>query len=310
MIFNCVCILAQSSIVDLKKGTIVKVPYNKSSTKYVEFIVKNITFSDSTSSYCVLHFDLLVKSIGKATILGSYENFFGYDDNMCIIHDNINIAKNDSSMVECTMHLYNERSHILQFKDCKLFKLPIYNAEIYKKKQKLEQERIHAEFQARQDSINEAMYQNPFSNRTTVKISLLPNNMINFLGTVNRNEFEKIVGKPVGNEEDFVIYDVINTYDEIETGIRCYYRESDGKLISVKFGTPHYLGYWIDFTRIKGYPLKEGIAKSNGNFVGKKDRLGRLYQVNLKLGTFGCQIMDIFENHNYSTAIINYHVVK
>ena len=142
------------------------------------------------------------------------------------------------------------------------------------------------------------------------KFDLTPDNMIKFIGKVNQEQFEQSVGSPVGEEEGFVVYEVENTYDNEITAIRCFYRESDGKLISVKFGTRHYLGYWIDFTRLNGYPKAEKEAQRRGMFTPKKDQLGEIYQVNLKLKTFGCQIMDIRENPYYSTAIINYHTVK
>jgi hypothetical protein len=142
------------------------------------------------------------------------------------------------------------------------------------------------------------------------KFDLMPGNMIKFIGKVNQEQFEQSVGSPVGEEEGFIVYEVENTYDNEITAIRCFYRESDGKLISIKFGTKHYLAYWIDFTQLNGYPKTEKEAQRRGMFVTKKDRLGEIYQINLKLKTFGCQIMDIRTTPYYSTAIINYHTVK
>lgn len=142
------------------------------------------------------------------------------------------------------------------------------------------------------------------------KFDLTPDNMIKFIGKVNQEQFEQSVGSPVGEEEGFIVYEVENTYNNEITAIRCFYRESDGKLISVKFGTRYYLAYWIGFTRLNGYPKTEKEAQRRGMFAPKKDQFGEIYQVNLKLRTFGCQIMDIRETPYYSTAIINYHTVK
>ena len=83
-----------------------------------------------------------------------------------------------------------------------------------------------------------------------------------------------------------------------------------GFLISVKFPTPHYLAYWIDFTLIEGFPKKESIAEKKGLLVSKRDVFNEIYQVNLKLNSFGCQIMSIKRHSNYTSAVINYHVVK
>ena len=142
------------------------------------------------------------------------------------------------------------------------------------------------------------------------EFDLLPKNVINYLGKVTRDEFEKLVGPALDDEEGFIVYKVKNKYDEVVTALRCYYRESDSKLISIKFPTPHYLGYWIDFTTIEGYPKTQAVAKKNGNYLPKRDQFNRLYQINLKTKSFGCQIMDIKEYSNYSTAVINYHIVK
>jgi len=301
---------AQYPIRSLNIGETAIVPFNKSASKYASFTVQNISFSDSTSSYCVINFDLLVRSIGKKTTLGAYNDFFGLNDNLCILKDDVTIAKNDSAVVSCNIYLHDGRPYMLQYRDFKLFNLPTYDADVFKQKQRAEQERIRAEFKTRQDSLNRSMFEHAERSRAHVKLNLLPQNMINFLGKIDRVGFEKLVGEPVGHEESFVVYNVINEYDGVETGIRCYYRESDGKLISVKFGTPHYLGFWINFTRLRGYPQKESVAKQKGNYTPKKDKFGQLYQINLKLGNFGCQIMDIYENINYSIAVINYHTAR
>ena len=142
------------------------------------------------------------------------------------------------------------------------------------------------------------------------KFNLLPDNMIKYIGKTNRASFERIVGPPVGEEEGgLIVYEVENTYDNEITAIRCLYRESDDKLISVKLGTRYYLAYWIGFTQLNGYPKTEKEAQHRGMFTLKK-QFGKTYQINLKLRTFGCQIMDIRETRDYSTAIINYYTVK
>ena len=142
------------------------------------------------------------------------------------------------------------------------------------------------------------------------RFDLLPQNMVNYLGKVNRVQFEEAIGNPARTEDDVVVYQVANSYDEILTDIRCRYRESDGKLISVRFGTPHYLGYWINFIHLPGYPKTEAEAKRLGMYLPKEDKSANIYQVNFRLKNFGCQIMDIRETPNRSTAVINYHVLK
>ena len=136
------------------------------------------------------------------------------------------------------------------------------------------------------------------------KFNLLPDNMIKYIGKTDRASFEKVVGSPVGEEEGgFIVYEVENTYDNEITAIRCFYRESDGKLISVKFGTPHYLGYWIKFGEFKSY---------NEKLHCKTTKVaGTLTKVELKLNGFGCQILDITKvTPQVTTAVINYHTVK
>lgn len=142
------------------------------------------------------------------------------------------------------------------------------------------------------------------------KFNLLPENMVNFVGVVDRTEFEKSVGEPVDEDGGFVVYEVTNTYDNIRTAIRCFYREADGKLISVKFGTQHFLGYWIGFYHLKGFPEKEATAERLGLLSIKKDRFGEIYQIDMKLKGFGCQILDITKRYDYTTALINYHIVE
>ncbi|MFV0364351.1 MAG: hypothetical protein ACK5LL_14880 [Suipraeoptans sp.] len=141
------------------------------------------------------------------------------------------------------------------------------------------------------------------------KFNLMPSNMINYIGKITQPEFEKLVGEPVGyepidNESDFTIYEVENTYGDIITAIRCYFRESDGKLISVKFPTPHYLAYWINFSNFKGYTEKN-------NYRSKRNSLNHIIQADHWYGSFGMQILNIEKfSGGTSNAIINYHTVK
>ena len=51
----------------------------------------------------------------------------------------------------------------------------------------------------------------------------------------------------------------------------------------------------------------ENISKLKEIFP---DVFNEIYQVNLKLNSFGCQIMNIKRYSNYTSAVINYHVVK
>lgn len=141
------------------------------------------------------------------------------------------------------------------------------------------------------------------------KFNLEPSNMINFIGKITQSEFEKLVGEPVGyepinDESNFIVYEVENTYGNIITAIRCHFRESDGKLISVRFPTPHYLGYWISFSELKGYTEKN-------NFKAKRNRFNQIYQAAHWCGSFGMQTLDIKIYPGGTTnAIINYHIKK
>lgn len=92
------------------------------------------------------------------------------------------------------------------------------------------------------------------------KFNLMPDNMVKYIGKITQPEFEKLVGEPVGSEpiddeSNFTIYEVEPTYGEDFApviAIRCYFRESDGKLINVQFPSPYPLAYWINFTKFKG----------------------------------------------------------
>ena len=139
-----------------------------------------------------------------------------------------------------------------------------------------------------------------------VHFNLLPENIQKYVGKVKRDSLECIIGAPFDESEGFLYYEVINTYDDVPTGIICFYNE-EGVLISLRFPTPHYLGYWIDFTMLKGFP-KGNTAKRRGNLSIKRDYFGQIHWINLSLGKFGCQIFDIKRYGVSKTAIINYHV--
>ena len=139
------------------------------------------------------------------------------------------------------------------------------------------------------------------SSTQTVKMNLLPNNIIQYVGKVTQNEFERIVGSPVDIADGVIVYQVENTYDNEITAIRCQYNETTGKLTSVTFGTIHYLGYWLKFSDLKGYTEKDNCQ------LTKVDNI--LTKVNLWVKGFGCQILDITRvTPNETTAIINYYV--
>ena len=128
---------------------------------------------------------------------------------------------------------------------------------------------------------------------------LMPSNMINYIGKVDKNQFEKIVGSPTAYEAgNVVVYNVINEYTKMETGIRCFYHETTGKLISVRFGTRSFMGYFLDFVYMEGFneklhmktsvPLSQNPSKIEFKFKG-----------------LSCQITNIV--YGVGTATINYH---
>ncbi len=141
------------------------------------------------------------------------------------------------------------------------------------------------------------------------EVDLFPANMEQYIGKVTREQFEEVVGEP--NEElgDMITYNVVATYDKVTTTIWCTYRNN--RLISVRFPTPHYLGYWMGFAMgVKGFPKKQKTAERLGMWKSYKDFFGRIYRVDLKIRKFGMQILDIKRHRAYSTAVINYHIVK
>lgn len=146
---------------------------------------------------------------------------------------------------------------------------------------------------------------------TQNKFELMPDNMIKYIGKTTQSEFEKLVGEPVGyepidNESNFTIYEVEPIYGKDVApviAIRCYFRESDGILIGVKFPSQYPLAYWINFSGLPGY-------KEKLHSITKKYLNNRVAPVNLKLCGFGCQILDWqYPMGTPETAVINYHIV-
>jgi len=134
------------------------------------------------------------------------------------------------------------------------------------------------------------------------ELSLLPANMQQYLGKVNKEAFEKIAGEPVGYEDGgFIVYNVINTYTKDETGIRCFYNQTTGKLVSMRFGSRFYLAYCIGFFDVKGYVDEKTNAKFSDYYHGEWHR------VDYHVAGFGCQITNI--NKDSGTCTINYHIV-
>ncbi len=140
----------------------------------------------------------------------------------------------------------------------------------------------------------------------------MPNNMVKYIGKVTQPKFEKLVGEPVGyepidSESNFTIYEVEPTYGQNVApviAIRCYFRESDGKLINVQFPSPYPLGYWLNFSEFPGF-------KEKLHCKTKKYPNNQVAQVVLTLNGFGLQILNIeYPIGTPSTALINYHIIK
>lgn len=147
-----------------------------------------------------------------------------------------------------------------------------------------------------------------------VELDLMPSNMKKYIGKVTRAQFEKIVGEPldsIGDSrvgvmgQEFMVYTVFNPYDKVQTPLRCYYRESDNILINVRFPTMAYLGYWIDFTMLPGYPGAKAPY-----YVVNERLYGEPTKISLKVKGFGCQISDIPLPKTKRVSTISYHVVN
>lgn len=137
---------------------------------------------------------------------------------------------------------------------------------------------------------------------------LLPTNMRQYVGKVDRESFEQIVGPSVEESEGYVYYQVINQSDGVPTSIRCFFRVEDSILASCDFSTPHYLSYCIDFTMIEGYPKKQSEAEKKGLWYSRKGPFGHLYYVKMRFQGFGCQIYNMNRYKNTTTAYINYFI--
>lgn len=146
------------------------------------------------------------------------------------------------------------------------------------------------------------------------ELDLMPSNMKKYIGKVTREQFEKIVGEPLDSIADgrvgiigqeFMVYTVFNTYDKTQTPLRCYYRESDNILINVRFPTMVYLGYWVDFSRLPGFPGEKAPY-----FVVNESFYGKPTKISLKVKGFGCQISDIPLPKTKRASTISYHVVN
>lgn len=124
---------------------------------------------------------------------------------------------------------------------------------------------------------------------------LTPKNMINYLGKVNKEEFEKLVGLPVGEEEGFIVYEIDSKYEEIPIAIRCGYNEKTGKLIHVRFSTPLLTGYELGFIHFPEY-------KKWGSHKVYKNQFNKIYRVDYKYKGFGAQM--------FYSGIVIYHIVK
>ena len=284
------------------------------------------TYSDSTEYGCKKNYTIRFSAEGKDIPLGSrgsyrrglaaqgidqsFSSYGTYNYDINLPNSNLTLKKGQSITLKVQIPLHSGREFVneLKYDDYHICLLESqYDNSLFVQKRKDEQRRIYEEYKRKQEE-----YINSLTPpvRDNLEFDLLPKNIINYLGKITREEFEKLVGSALDDEEGFIIYEIKNKYDEVVTALRCYYRESDGKLISIRFPTPHYLAYWIDFVKLDGYPKTEAIAKKNGNYLPKRDKFNRLYQLNLKLKSFGCQIMNIKEYSNYSTAVVNYHIVK
>lgn len=124
---------------------------------------------------------------------------------------------------------------------------------------------------------------------------LMPKNMLNYLGKVNRIQFEELVGEPVGDEDSFIVYEVESVYEEMPIAIRCHYHEETDKLIHVHFPTPSHLGYELAFIHLPEY-------KKTGNHKVYKNQFNQTYRINYKYKGFGMQV--------FYDGVISYHTVK
>jgi len=141
-----------------------------------------------------------------------------------------------------------------------------------------------------------------------VEFDLMPANIQNYIGKVNREQFEKIVGDSTDYEDigfsgdRFILYNVINFYSKDETTIRCFYRKTDGKLITVRFSARHYSEYIKGFKKVKGYiNERRNILDYFIPFTGE-------HRISCKVQGLGLQMSDI--NRDEDTALLHYFNAK
>ena len=135
-------------------------------------------------------------------------------------------------------------------------------------------------------------------------ISLLPQDMLHYIGITSQEQFEEVVGQPFDDTGEELVYGVHNTYTDDDTAIYCRYNK--GTLVSVRFATRYYLGYVTAFFfSIDGFPAKEETAQKKGLFNLKKDAFDNWVSVRMKWKNLGMQMFNIDENQG--TATVNYY---
>lgn len=195
-----VCVYCSSSIyaqsaIELFDGASVNVPSNSNGTKYINFTIRNVIFSDSTSNECKLDYDVVVSSIGQKTKIGEYENplfvqdyFFGWREENSNVQsrflDKTEIAKNDSIVNHQSTKLYNNdhRRKIIYYKNTPLFIIPHYDGSVYAEKARLERERIYLAEKAHRDSIANAVAQEQRKYAERQQMLLTPEYYTNWIG--------------------------------------------------------------------------------------------------------------------------------
>ena len=313
----------------IKSGKVYSYSLDKSGKKRLDVECLKVEFSDSTRNSYVVNYTLRVTAIGKNIPLKKHGMY--YTPGLNYYPKNSDVLSGDGVLpagksVEYTISrtyyatslkeidgLSYEGVYICMFHSTYD---PTALIERYERENKAAAEEKQRQLEKKAAEEERLRQQGGYMQSFTPismnlnAINLLPSNMRQYIGKVTQEEFEKVVGEPVGQEEEFVVYNVKNEYDDVETGIRCFYRESDGILLSVKFPTPHYLGFWIDFTKLDGYPKTDAQAIQNGNLKYKENVFGEKVQIDFKLKDFGCQIMEISERNGFSNAVVNYHIVK
>lgn len=130
------------------------------------------------------------------------------------------------------------------------------------------------------------------------KVSLLPADMVKYLGTVDRPAFEKVVGEAVDSiaETNTFVYRVINAYSNLPTQLHIIYNVHTGKLANVRFGAMKHLGYWMSFSKLPGFS-----AKRDQTIAGNPE-----HRVTLRCGKVLCILDNIeyaYGGESYVTVI-------